>query len=513
MNGAESLIRTLVDGGVEVCFANPGTSELHLVAALDRVNGMRCVPCLFEGGATGAADGYARMAEKPAATLLHLGPGLGNGLANLHNARRALSPIINVVGDHATYHLQYDAPLTSDIHAVAGNVSPWVRTTKNSTTLGTDGAEAIHASTSHPGKSATLIVPADAAWDEGGVVAAPLAPGVRSKVDDDNVSQSVKALQAGNALILVGNEAVRDGTLVFAAAIAKKTGARIAAIGRNPRFERGVGRVTIERLPNPAPQQSKQLSEITNLVLVGEVAPVAFFAHPGRPGRTTRDDCNIVTLAAPGCDIKNALQRVYDAVNADVNDVELQQPEEGTLGLGEITPDKLGMSLGVLLPENAIIADESITTGRSLFKYTSGSAPHDWLHLTGGAIGIGIPMATGAAVACPDRKVVNLQADGSGMYTLQALWTQAREQLDVLTVVWANRTYKILRDELSNVGLTDPGQKALGMLEIGRPDIDWVSLGRGMGVDGERVSDMEQFNKAFADAATRKGPYLIEVAM
>ncbi|MBE2278217.1 MAG: acetolactate synthase large subunit [Rhodobacteraceae bacterium] len=513
MNGAESVVATLVRAGVEVCFANPGTSELHLVAALDRVPGMRCVLCMFEGGATGAADGYARMAGKPAATLLHLGPGLLNGGANLHNARRAHSPILNIVGEHAGYHLQYDAPLTSDLNGIAKAVSGYVATARSAATIGQDAARALAAARTGAGQISTLLVPADAAWSEGGRLADPVAPPPRAKVAEAAIADAVRALAKGEAMLLVGNGAVMRQPLILAAAIARKTGARIASIGRNPRLERGVGTPVVERLPNPAGPQTAALSRIRQLILIGEEVPVAFFAHPDRPSTTTHPDCTILHLASPHDDILDCVTRLAAEVGARAEDVPLQQLARPEISPGALTPDSVAMVLGALLPENCIVADESITVGRSLYAQTVGAPAHDWLHLTGGSIGIGIPMATGAAVACPDRKVINLQADGSGMYTLQALWTQARENLDVLTIVWANRSYKILRDELTNVGLPEPGPTALNMLDLGQPALDWVSLAKGMGVEGRRVEDVTSFAQAVRDGLKVKGPRLIEVVL
>lgn len=511
MNGAESVVATLVEAGVEVCFANPGTSELHLVAALDRVPGMRCVLCLFEGGVTGAADGYARMTGKPAATLLHLGPGLMNAGANLHNARRAHSPVLNLVGEHATYHLQYDAPLTSDIAAIAGAVSAHVATAGTAETVSKDAAEALAAAQAGQGHVSTLIIPADVAWGEGGVVAQPANVPARSIVSEQLVAQAAAALAQGKAMLLVGNGALMRAPLIKAAAVAQKTGARLASIGRNPRLQRGVGTPIVERLSNPANQQIKQLDEIRNLILIGEEPPVAFFAHPDRPSVTTHPDCTIINLAGVHDDISECLDRLVSAIGADPETVTLQELVRPEISTGPITPDTVAMALGALMPENCIVADESITVGRSFYRQTAGAPAHDWLHLPGGSIGIGIPLATGAAVACPDRKVINLQADGSGMYTLQALWTQVRESLNVLTVIWSNRSYKILRDELSNVGLPNPGPTALGMLDLSNPPLDWVSLARGMGAEGRRVSDMESFVDAFREGLARKTPYLIEV--
>lgn len=514
MNGAESLVRTLVAGGVEVCFTNPGTSEMHFVAALDRVEGMRCVLCLFEGGATGAADGYARMADKPASTLLHLGPGLANGLANLHNARRARSPLVNIVGEHATYHRQYDAPLTSDIEGLAKPMSAWVRTGLSSAEIGRDGADAIAAARTAPGGVATLILPANTAWDPGtGIAPVPAIP-ERVKAGDEALREAVKALSSGEPVLLhLGDKAVRKEGRQIADRIARKTGAKLLAMTSNARIDRGVGTVPIERLPYPIDQAIEALKGFRHIILIGATQPVGFFAYPGKPSLLAPEGCRTITLATPEQDQIDALERLAEAVNA---------PEAALPDLGirpeiptseKLDQDAIGAVIGALIPEGAVICDESLTTGRNYFGLTKASAPHSWLQLSGGSIGVGIPMATGAAVASPGRKVINLQADGSGLYTVQALWTQARERLDVVTVVWSNRAYAILRGELANVGAHNPGPKAIGMLSLDDPAIDWVSLARGFGVDGRRVETLPAFIDALKHGIAEKGPYLIEVVL
>jgi acetolactate synthase I/II/III large subunit len=514
MNGAESLVRTLVTGGVEVCFANPGTSEMHFVAALDRVDGVRCVLCLFEGVATGAADGYARMAEKPAATLLHLGPGLANGLANLHNAKRARSPVVNIVGDHAAYHRPFDSPLTADIEGLARPYADWLRTSADSQAVAKDGAEAIAAARAAPGRIATLILPADTAWGEGGPVASVPAIISRTLVDDANIVEAAAALRSGRpTLLLLGDRALRSQALDCAAGIAEATEARLLAETSNARVERGAGRAPIARLPYPVDAALTALADVEHLILVGARAPVAFFAYPGKPSELTPPACRVHTLAAPQEDQFDALIRLADAVGARYAPTRLRQPERRTLPRGRLDGETIAAALGALLPENAIVCDESVTTGRNFFAATAGAEPHDWLQLSGGAIGLGIPMAVGAALACPDRKVVSLQADGSGMYTLQGLWTQAREKLNVLTVIWANRSYAILRGELANVGAENPGPKALDMLSLSNPAIDWTSLARGLGVEACRVETIEDFVKAFQGGLAATGPFLIEVVL
>jgi acetolactate synthase-1/2/3 large subunit len=514
MNGAECLVRTLVAGGVNVCFANPGTSEMHFVAALDRVEGMRCVLTLFEGVATGAADGYARMAEKPAATLLHLGPGLANGLANLHNAMKAATPVVNIVGDHATWHRRYDAPLTSDIETAARPFSVWVRTSPNAQSVAEDGAAAIVAACTPPGGVATLILPGDTAWDQGsGVAQVPPVP-ARHRVEASAVAEAAEALRSGEpTLILVGGLSVRQRGLELASKIARKTGARLIAETFNSRMERGAGRVAVEPLPYPVDQAVEKLRPFKRIVLVGAKPPVAFFAYPGKPSLLAQPDTQFHVLARAEEDIVHALEWLADELGA--NDVEaaispLNLPQPAT---GAISPAAISQSLAALMPENAIVVDEGVTASRNFFGPTNTAQPHDWLRNRGGSIGIGPPLAIGAAIACPDRKVIALQADGSFMYTVQALWTQARENLDITTIVFANRAYAILRHELANVGAGNVGRKALDMLDLSRPDIDWVSLARGMGVSGVRAETMDQFNRALERGLAEPGPFLIEAVM
>ncbi|HWY14975.1 MAG TPA: acetolactate synthase large subunit [Rhizomicrobium sp.] len=514
MNGAESLVRTLVASGVEVCFANPGTSEMHFVAALDRVEGMRAVLTLFEGVATGAADGYGRMAEKPAATLLHLGPGLANGLANLHNARRAATPIVNIVGDHATYHAQYDPPLASDIAGFARPVSAWIQSSMSAATVADDGARAVQAARQAPGQIATLILPADTAWLEAERPASPLPVQGPSRVSQHAIDDVAQALGEGrrSAMLLRGSALGRRG-LEATGRIAAKSGARILCDTFSPRITRGAGLVAAERLPYFAEQIVEFLRDFELLILVGSKPPVSFFAYPGKPSWCVPEGCRILHLAHPHEDAVVALEAVAEAIAAPrdpVGRAPLQRPD---IPEGKLNAYTAGQVIGHFLPEGAIISDEAATSGLGTASYTAGAPPHDLLSLTGGSIGLGVPMATGAALACPDRKVVCLQGDGGAMYTLQALWTQAREKLDVTAVIFANRSYYILNIELMRVGAENPGPKALSMLDLHNPELDWVSLARGMGVEASRAETSADFASAFADAMKSRGPRLIEVVL
>jgi acetolactate synthase I/II/III large subunit len=515
MNGADSLCDTLLVNGVDVCFANPGTSEMHFVAALDRKPEMRCVLGLFEGGVTGAADGYARMADKPAATLLHCGPGLANGLANLHNARRARTPMINVVGDHATYHLVHDAPLTSDIESLARPMSQWVGRAERAEDVAPQAAQAYRAAMGEPGVS-TLILPADAAWGDLAPEARPIVAEaiVKPAVDGAAIKAAANALRSGRRTrLLVGGCALRADALEIAGRIAAATGARLLAPMSNGRIERGAGRVPLERVPYPIDISLAALADIECLVTVGASVPVAFFAYPGKPGRLIPQDAEVVEMGKPGDALLAALEALADELGATAPAVLAKAPEAQDVAEGALTVENLNVILAGAIPENAIVCDESVSSGRQFFAMSQGAPQHDYLQLTGGAIGIGIPLAAGAAVACPDRKVLLLQADGSGMYTCQALWTHARENLDVVTVVFSNRAYAILQGEMRNVGVNHFGENARRMLDIDRPALDWVSLSKGMGVEAGRAETVGAFRKLLTEALSRKGPFLIEAVL
>jgi acetolactate synthase-1/2/3 large subunit len=514
MNGAESLVRTLAAAGVEVCFANPGTSEMHFVAALDSVGGLRPILGLFEGAVTGMADGYGRMAGKPAATLLHLGPGLANGLANLHNARRAATPVVNIVGDHATYHAQYDAPLTSDVAGFARPVSAWVHASTSALAVASDGARAVAAARRPPGAIATLILPADTAWNPAEGPAPPLAVDLPAPVGALAIDRVAGALRQGRAsALLLRGAALSEGGLAAAGRIAAACGARLFLDTFAPRTARGAGRVAAERIPYFAEQIVEFLSPIEDLVLVGATPPVAFFAYPGKPSWCLPPDARIHYLAHPHEDGLAALLDLADALGAPAAPAGVAPYAVPDAPSGKLNQHSLGAAIARHLPEGAIFADEGATGSGGVVLATATAAPHDHLTLTGGSIGLGVPLATGAAVAAPERKVVCLQGDGGAMYTLQALWTQAREKLDVTTVILANRSYAILNIELARVGALNPGPKALSMLDLRSPDLDFVKLAEGMGVEACSVTTIEAFEDAFADAMKQRGPRLIEVVL
>lgn len=510
MNGAKALIETLVRAGVDTCFTNPGTSEMHFVAALDGSE-MRAVLALFEGVATGAADGYARMTGRPAATLLHLGSGLGNGLANLHNARRARVPMINIVGDHATYHRQYDAQLQSDIETVARNVSSWVRTCPSTGQLTADAAEAISVATGPPAQIATLILPADVSWGEGATPVDPAAPSDPAAAPEDAVAQIAEALNAGGkTALLLGGRALGEPGLRAASKIAERTGAKLFCEVFPTRLERGAGLPHVERIAYFAEMASVQLSGLRHLVLVDAKAPVSFFAYPDKKSYLVPDGCTVHTLAAPDQDVRGSLEALVEAADASATEPRLQAPGRPKLPEGKLNSAKVCQAIGALLPERAVISDEAQTSGVMLPSATEGAPRHDVLTLTGGAIGQGLPVAVGAAIAAPDRPVLALVGDGTSMYTIQSLWTMVRENLDVTAVIFNNRSYAILNIELQRVGADKPGPKAKGQLDLSEPPIDFVALARGMGMPARTATTAEEFNAALQAAFDEPGPHLID---
>ena len=513
MNGAQALIRTLVAGGVDVCFGNPGTSEMHFVAALDAVPEMRAVLGLHEGVVTGAADGFGRMAGRPAATLLHLGPGLANGLAGLHNARRAFTPVVNVVGDHASYHRQYDAPLNSDIDLLAGWLGGWLKRTNDAAGVGADAAEEIAAALAPTGRIATLVLPADVSWSEGGQPALPAVAAGRTEVGDAEVTAVAGLLRSGaRCALLLGGAATHGPGLRAASRIGAGSGASLFVETFPARLERGAGLPAVDRLGYLAEHVEHQFAGMEHLILVGARAPVSFFAYPGKSSDPVPDGCTVHFLARAGDDAVDALERLADLVAPGVAPV-LQEPTVPELPSGGLTAQSLAETIGAVLPEHAIVADESITSGRSLPLTTAGSPPHDLLTLTGGAIGHGLPMATGAAVACPDRPVLCLEADGSAMYSLSALWTQAREELNVTTVILNNGSYAILRMELQRVGAAETGRRAAELLELSPPTIDFVALAAGMGVPASRATSCEELAAQLRAAFAEPGPHLIDAVL
>jgi acetolactate synthase-1/2/3 large subunit len=514
MNGAESLVSTLVDQGVDICFANPGTSEMHFLAALENPR-MKSVLCLFEGIATGAADGWYRMKDSPASTLLHLGPGLANGLANIHNAKRASSGMVNIIGEHSVSHLRYDPPLQSDIEGLARPLSHWVRRADSASTIAWDAAQAVATASEHPGKIATLILPGDTSWQQAqGAVTLPRIVNTRPTPAAARIDHIAQILKSGEpTLIILGNKATRGKALELAGKVAAATGASLGSQFFTARIERGAGRTPIERIPYAVPQAMAFLAGFNHIIMVETREPVAFFAYPDKPSLMKREGTIVQPLVEEHEDSEAAFEMLLDALGAAQVAPIVQQRIETPAPSGALNPLSIAHALAVALPENCILVDESLTTGRESMGHTMGAVPHDLINNMGGSIGYGTPVATGAALACPDRRVFCMVGDGSAMYTIQSLWTQAREGLNITTVIFANRTYAILKAEYANMGAGTPGAQAMAMIDIDRPTIDWVAMAKSMGVPALAVETAEDFTRAMQNSARESGPSLIEVRL
>ncbi|MBY5406438.1 acetolactate synthase large subunit [Rhizobium leguminosarum] len=510
MNGAQSVVQTLLTGGVELCLANPGTSEMHFVAALDQTEGMRCVLGLHETVVTGMADGYYRIAGKPACTLLHCGPGLANGMANLHNARRARSGIVNIVGDQATYHRPYDAPLTADTEAMARAVSHWVRTSTNAANAGRDAAAALQAAASLQGQVATLILPSDVSWNEGGQVVQSDELPYTPSIDSLAVEQAARILRGrGKVLILLAGNGLSQASQEHAWRISTTTRATLMADYVVGRVSRGAGRLQLERVPYNTDAAIEALKDFDHIILVNAKPPVGFFAYPDKPSTQYASHTQFHVLSRCDQDAEKAMSMLADELGAPPVAI----PNAGARPLaaaGVPTPDGLAQTVAALMPEHAIISDESLSFGRSFYPHTHAAPRHDWLHLAGGAIGDGMPVATGAALAGGGRRVINLQADGSAMYSLQSLWTQARERLPVTTIILNNRKYNILIGEYKGVGAV-PGPTAMSMLDLSDPQLDWVKLAEGMGVEAAQAHTLEECAALMARSFTQPAPFLIDL--
>lgn len=514
MNGAECLLRTLLANGIDLCLMNPGTSEMQFVSALDRVPEMRGVLGLFEGVCSGAADGYARMAGKPAATLLHLGPGLANALSNLHNARKARSPVVNIVGEHTTQHLGFDAPLTADIEAFARPVSAWVRTLEHATAMGEVASAAVAAALGPPGKVATLIVPADFSWSEAGEPGGPAPRRGASLPDAGRVRDAVCALRSGRAAaLLLGGSALQARGLRAAERVRAATGVRVFADRNAARMTRGGDIPAVERIPYFPEQAQQLLAGFERLVLVEARPPVSFFGYPGIRSTLAPPGCAFDVLAADDQDGAGALEWLAEELGAGpaAGSASAQRPD---LPRGELlTVEALARTVGALAPEGTIFSDESVSSSGQIWPHLAGAARHDHLPVTGGSIGQGLPVALGAALACPGRKVVALEADGSAMYTPQSLWTMVREGLDVTVVILANRRYRILEIEMQRTGAGTVGPRADRMIDLSHPAPDWIKLAEGFGVEAVRAATADEFIREFGAAMREQGPRLIEAML
>jgi acetolactate synthase-1/2/3 large subunit len=361
---------------------------------------------------------------------------------------------------------------------------------------------------------ATLILPADVSWSEGASptrMSRPTAP----KAASAEVVEAIATLlrDGGRTAMLLGGRALREAGLIAAGRVAAATGTRLLGEVFPARLQRGAGLPAVQRIPYFPEPAMKQLDGLEHLILVDAKAPVSFFAYPGLNGDLVPDGCAVHELAAPNADVLGSLEALVEALGAGHAEPAAQPASRPVRPAGPLTAEKVCQAIGLILPEGAIVSDEAVTAGMNLPAHTAGAPRHDWLTLTGGAIGQGLPLAVGAAVACPDRPVFALQADGASLYTIQSLWTMAREQLNITVVIFNNRSYAILKVELARVGAQGAGPKANAQLDLSAPDLDFVKLGTGFGVSSCRVDTAEQLIDALERGVADPGPHLIEVVL
>lgn len=512
LTGAECLIDSLVNSGVGPFFTNPGTSELHAVSAIDRSTKARGILCLFEGVATGAGDGYGRIARHPAGVLLHLGPGLANGMANLHNARQAGTPMVVVVGEHGAKHLAYDSPLKSDLGSLPPFYSKQTVRLHVGDDIGRLARDLVTATCTPPTGIATIIAGADVMWSE--AQARPFTDaGVRRKVEPSSadIRNAVSMLRSGfPAAIVLGGSALSSKGMQLASAIAQATGSTLLSETFNARHTRGAGLPVVQRIPYFPELAIPFLSKFARLVLIGAKKPTSFFASPVHPSDLVGPGCEVSGFD-PQADPLDVLQAIAGEVAAR-SQASVAAREVLPLHSGNLTPAAIWAALNNFMPEGSIVSDEAGMSSRGADEAMSVAAQHDWLNLTGGSIGQALAVAAGAAVARPGSKVFAMQGDGGGLYTPQALWTQAREKLDVINVILNNGRYGILDYEAKRHGMS-LGQKGAALFDLGSPTVDWVSLSQGFGVRAAAASTAEEFNTLLRDAVSTPGPSLIEARL
>ena len=516
MTGAEIILSTAADAGVEICFANAGTTELPLVAAFDTVKSIRPVLGLFEGVCTGAADGYARMKQKPVLTLLHLGPGFANGIANLHNAKRARSPILNIIGQHATWHLNADPPLNMDIASLARTVSGWYRQSASVEALSRDVAEGLAASLY--GQVSTLVVPADHQWAEHKSDKITLPEFAFDRIDQATIATARKLLkEAQKPALILGGRALRKPSLAAAAEIQVKTGCGLLRITFPAYVDSGEGLPIVRPIPYVPGQARALLGIYDTLILAGTNEPVAFFGYrDGRSFLLNDQQCHF-RIDTDKQDVAVVLEELARALDAETGKNKtgsiLAQYALPELPSGTLNAEKMCATIAAMQPEHCIVVDEGVSSTAPYYSYAPFLKPYSQLNVTGGAIGHGMPLALGAALACPDRKVINIEADGSAMYTIQALWSQAHEKANVITVICSNRKYLIIELECLAAGYTSLGAEARALMNLTNPALDWVGLSRGMGVPAASVTTAEELTREFNAALKESGPHLIEVIL
>ncbi len=513
MMGAQWMLKSAAAAGIEVCFANPGTTELPFVAAMDRATEIRPLLGLFEGVCSGAADGYYRIRRKPAMTLTHLGPGFANAIANFHNARRARSAIFNVIGEHMSWHVAADPPLASDIESLARPVSAGVWRADTPATLHNATVGALQGLQQRGGIQ-TLILPMDLQEDPvQHSIAAPVAAQAAADYDAAAVATVAADITAGRKVLLyLGADALGEAALRRLARLAALPNVELVGETFPAASEHGRGLPAIKRLVALAEKAHPYLLGFERVAVLAAEPPVAFFGARGLPSHLG-DPARMATVCGPGGRVAEALEELLARVRPAAAPASTVQRVSDT-DLGEsLTPESASRVVAAHLPANAIVSAEGATLGFPFNALASQAERHTTIVLTGGAIGQGLPSAFGASVAAPDRKVVALQSDGSALFTIQALWSMAREGSDVVVILASNQRYNILINEMSRNGYALTSPPVRDLLNLARPAVDWQALSTSFGVPSNRVESVSALRRAFQAALAERGPRLIEVVL
>jgi len=514
MNGAQAFFKVLLDGGVDTIFGCPGTSEMQIIQELGQTN-VHAVLGLQENVVTGMAHGYGVMTGKPSLSLLHVACGISNGLANMHNGRRAGAPMVVFAGGVAANH-EVNNPEHQMLlrpQQIAAAATDWQREALTSDLLADCAAEALQVANTGYGKVAMVFGPAQTFWEEATILEDQTRPPIPPRrVSASTIKEIAESIQSGKkTCLLLGGHALREEALEVAGRISAATGAELWQDYIVARLQRGAGRVPVKRIPYVVEAGVEALKDFEQIVLVGNQIPIPTFSYKGKPLTKVPEGCAIKTLGTTECDLLQALTDLADAVNAPAKAPVHQDRAKGVAPTGVLNEAAICQSIVAAMPDNVIVVDEGNMESFNFPELTAGAAPHDFMQApTGGAIGAGASVAIGASVAAPDRKVVCLEGDFSLNLNIMSLWTMAKQNSNICLVIMNNGGSQALRMELARVRPGDETDKALDMLLIRDPEIDYVKIAEGNGLSATRATTAEEFHQQFVAAMKKKGPHVID---
>ena len=514
MNGAAAFFKSIVDNGIDTIFACPGTSEMQVVDEVGYSN-LRVVLCLFENSVTGMADGYARMLDKPALGMVHVTCGLTNALANMHNARIANSRMIIFGGGVHVAH-EVNEPVHSMLQRqpyVAQIAAQCVIEARSPDQLAAAATQALKASNDGAGKIVYVYGPNNAVWGESSFQGKLTSSAEqRQRVSTATISSIADTLKAGKkTAFILDNLALREEGLEILGRIAEGAGGRLFREWLPSRIAMGAGRVRTETLPYGGAEGRELLSEFDQIVLVGAKIPVCPFSYENQPWVKIPENCNVHTLATADHDILAALEELATQLDLPEKASNRYNRKPGEPPTGPLSGNSIVQSLSILMPADSIVLDEAMLENVMFPLLMDGAAPFDFMAACpGGAIGAGPPVACGAAIACPNRKVILLEGDFSLMQGNTALWSMAQHNLDICVINYNNEGSASLSTELARVRQGEAQPKSIELLRIRKPTIDYAAMAESMGVPASRAETAEEFHLQLTKAMSTKGPHFID---